>query len=225
MAKICNISDTHNMHKGIQPGSGDILIHAGDATGRGWKHELEDFIEWFAKQDYTHKIYVPGNHDIGLEEHYEERSKWFTDAGIILLNDESIVLSGVSVNDYEMYDLKIHGSPITPNFGSWSFMRARGEQIQAHWHKIPDDVDILVTHGPPHGILDDVGPNMWDQPSHVGCEMLWTRVNQVKPRLHVFGHIHEGYGTFKMGDTEFINASQLDEYYKLVNLPIIRNLK
>lgn len=223
MAKITAISDTHTMHYNMHVGSGDILIHAGDATGMGYEHEIRDFIEWYHKQDYEHKIYVPGNHDIGLERCWEERSKWFTDAGIIILKDESVVLKGVSIDDFEEYSIKIHGSPYTPNFGRWAFMRARGEQIKAHWHMIPEDTDVLVTHGPPYGILDEVetfgSPNIGQ---HVGCEMLWERIQQVNPKLHIFGHIHEGAGTLKLGNTEFINASQLNEFYNLVHTPIER---
>jgi len=211
---ITLISDTHNQHSMVRMGSGDVLIHAGDATGMGRKNELKAFIEWYSEQDFTHKIYVPGNHDIGLEQNYEERSKWFTDAGIVLLNDESIIID----------DVKIHGSPITPNFGRWAFMKARGEQIQQHWHKIPSDTDILITHGPPHKILDEVQDTWRGGSINTGCEMLWDRVRQVEPKIHVFGHIHEGAGSAKMGKTEFINASVLDERYTMTNNPIVRKL-
>lgn len=212
--KLVIISDTHNQHSMIRLPSGDVCIHAGDATGMGHEHELKAFIEWYSEQDFEHKIYVPGNHDIGLEHHYEERSKWFRDAGIIILNDESMIIEGH----------KIYGSPITPNFGRWAFMRARGEQIQQHWHKIPSDTDILVTHGPPHGVLDEVEDTWRSGIINTGCEMLWDRVQQVEPKCHIFGHIHEGYGSIKVGKTEFINASQLDERYNLVNTPIQRDL-
>lgn len=221
--KLVAISDTHNMHDKIVVPSGDICIHAGDATGRGWEHEVRNFIKWYSKVDCEHKIYVPGNHDIGLEKNYDEWSTWFTDAGITILNDESVIIEGVSTHDFKEYKIKIHGSPITPNFGHWAFMRARGEQINKHWMQIPGDVDILVTHGPPNGILDEVY-NMWDEGQHTGCEMLWRRILQVKPKIHIFGHIHEGAGSFQMADTEFINASQLDECYSLAHKPMVRHL-
>lgn len=203
--------------------SADIGIHSGDATGRGWEHEVKDFIAWYAAQDIEHKIYVPGNHDVELEKNFDEWRVWFEEAGIIILNDESVVLEGTSTHDFDEYKIKIHGSPITPNFGRWAFMRARGEQINKHWMMIPSDTDVLVTHGPPHGILDEVY-GAWDDVEHVGCEMLWKRVEQIEPKLHIFGHIHEGAGTLKLGNTEFINASQLNEYYNLVNKPIVRHL-
>jgi Icc-related predicted phosphoesterase len=225
MAKICFISDTHNQHSKVRLESGDIIIHAGDATGMGYEHEIKNFIEWYSKQKYKYKIYVPGNHDIGLEQNYEEYSKWFKDSGIILLNDESVILNGFSTEDYSDYKFKIHGSPITPNFGRWSFMRARGEQINKHWMKIPKDTDILVTHGPPKFILDEVVRFNWGDVDNTGCEMLAHRVTQVQPKIHVFGHIHEGAGFIIRDDIEYINASQLDERYKKVNEPIYRDLK
>jgi Icc-related predicted phosphoesterase len=223
MAKVCFVSDTHNAHDKLNLEPVDIIIHSGDATGMGHETQLKNFIEWYAEQDAEHKIYVPGNHDIGLEEHYEERSKWFEEAGIILLNDESVILDDFSYHDFEDYNIKIYGSPITPNFGRWSFMRARGHQINEHWKKIPEDTDILVTHGPPKYILDQV-INTWDDQASVGCEMLAKRVIDVKPKIHAFGHIHEGYGTAERYGTEFINASIMDEGYILVNDPVYRNI-
>lgn len=218
MAKICFISDTHNAHDELKLEPCDIIIHSGDATGMGREAELRNFIEWYADQKAEHKIYVPGNHDIGLEKHYEERSKWFEEAGIILLNDESVIL-----DDYD-YNIKVHGSPITPNFGRWAFMRARGSEIDEHWKKIPEDTDILVTHGPPENILDYVY-NFWDDLESVGCEMLANRVITIKPKIHAFGHIHEGYGTINTYGIEFINASCMNEGYRLVNAPVYREVK
>ena len=172
------------------------------------EEELRDFIEWYTKQDYKCKIYVPGNHDVGLENDYEERSKWFRDAGIVLLNDQSVTIEG----------LKIHGSPITPTFGRWSYMKDRGHDIKQHWDLIPEDTDILITHGPPYGFGDIVSG------MYVGCEDLYRRVNEVNPKIHVYGHIHEGAGCINMGNTEFINASMLNEHYKVVHKPIFRDL-
>ena len=220
MARIVCISDTHNQHEYMNIPDGDIIIHAGDATGRGWQYEIESFIQWYSGLDFQHKIYVPGNHDIGLEENFDEWSQWFKDAGIILLT-----VDGISHHDWEEYEIKIHGSPITPNFGNWAFMKARGEQINKHWMYIPNDTDILVTHGPPYGILDNVGPNMWDDDISVGCEMLWKAVERIEPKIHVFGHIHEGAGQMKVGNTHFINASQLDEMYKKIHVPTVVDLK
>lgn len=201
--RIVAISDTHNQHEAIEVGSGDILIHAGDATGMGYKYELKDFIEWFAKQDFKYKIYIPGNHDCGLEKEYRKRSQWFKDAGIIILNEESVSIDGV----------KIYGSPITPEFGNWAFTRKRGSQIKENWDNIPMDTDILITHGPPQGILDEISNYFQHGGTHAGCEELLKRVKEVKPRYHVFGHIHEDHGEITIDLTTFVNASQLNERY------------
>jgi Icc-related predicted phosphoesterase len=223
--KLVIISDTHNHHDKLDVESGDVIIHSGDCSGRGWEHEIKNFIKWYSELDFTHKIYVPGNHEIGLEEKYDEWKVWFAEAGIDILFDETITVEGISTDDWEWYEYKVHGSPITPNFGSWAFMRARGEEIQKHWFKIPSDTDILVTHGPPHGILDEV-PSFWGPQGveHAGCEMLLARVKQVKPKLHIFGHIHEGYGSLVQDGVEYINASIMDESYTPVNQPTVRFL-
>lgn len=214
MTKLCFISDTHTYHNQIDTKSGDILIHSGDATFMGRRDELRDFIDWYSKQDYKHKIYVPGNHDVGLENDYEERSKWFREAGIVLLNDQSVTIEG----------LKIHGSPITPTFGRWSFMKDRGYDIRQHWDLIPGDTDILVTHGPAYG-FGDIVYGMYGPSEHVGCEDLYSKILDVQPKIHAYGHIHKGAGCINMGSTEFINASMLDEHYKVAHKPIFREIK
>jgi Icc-related predicted phosphoesterase len=112
--------------------------------------------------------------------------------------------------------LKIYGSPITPRFYNWAFMADRGNDIAGWWAAIPDDTDILVTHGPPHGIGDLV------RGRHTGCLELLKRVHEVKPTLHVFGHIHEGYGIYQSEEMEtiFANAAHMDGDYSPVNPPL-----
>ena len=122
------------------------------------------------------------------------------------MNDSGITIDGI----------KIWGSPIQPEFFNWAFNRKRGAEIDKHWQLIPDDTDILVTHGPPFGYLDETA-----RMERVGCVDLLKRIDEIKPKVHVFGHIHEGYGTaINDRDTLFINASVLDEHYRLVNEPI-----
>lgn len=224
MAKICCISDTHNNHSNIKIESCDIVIHAGDGTNFGRESEVKSLINWLSECDATYKIYVPGNHDIGLEKNIEEYSTWFKDAGIMLLNERSVVVDGFSVHDHHEYELKIYGCPITPRFGSWAFMANRGMDINKHWDKIDDSIDILVTHGPPYGMLDSV-PHHIEMVERVGCEMLIKAVERVKPKLHVFGHVHESAGSCKFDNVEFVNAAQCNEYNALVHKPIYVNLK
>ena len=221
--KLVMISDTHNFHNKMIVPSGDVIIHAGDATGMGKEWEIRAFIEWYSKLDFDYKIFVPGNHEVVLEYNYEEWSQWFTDAGIDILNENLLTVNGMSQYDWKEYEYKIYGSPITPQFGNWSYMKARGAEIKKHWDRIPDCTDILVTHGPPHMILDGV-PRFNGYVDFCGCEELANRVLHLEPKIHVFGHIHEGAGTIKEGNTEYINASQVDGNYSLVHSPIVRNL-
>ena len=224
MAKMACISDTHNNHNKIQLEPVDILIHSGDGTNFGRESEVNRLIDWLVEQDAQHIIYVPGNHDIGIEDNWEEYSKWFKDMGIEILRDESVTLTGVSIDDFEEYEIKIYGSPMTPQFGNWAFMEERGTAINKYWNLIERDSDILVTHGPPYGILDGV-PRFAGGVEHVGCEMLLPAVEQMSPKYHIFGHIHEGAGEVELKGIKFINAAQCDEYNTLIHKPIYIDYK
>jgi Icc-related predicted phosphoesterase len=122
------------------------------------------------------------------------------------LNDSGVEIEGMTV----------WGSPITPFFFDWAFNRHRGAHIRRHWDLIPAGVDILVTHGPPYGILDRTARGQC-----VGCEELLPVVERLRPRLHVFGHIHEAYGQVEVKGTRFVNASVLDLHYRRVNAPVV----
>lgn len=202
--RIVCISDTHELHRSIEVPDGDLLIHAGDITSRGEAHVMQDFLEWWAEQPHKHKVFVAGNHDFILE-HQKPR-----DVGY--LEDEEINVGGLTV----------YGSPMTPTFGDWAFMEERGAAIKKHWDKIPDNIDILVTHGPPHGILD-MTPPRWGS-KNAGCEALLKAVRRTKPLLHVFGHIHHSYGQVYSGGTNFVNAAICTERYIAENKPWVVNL-
>lgn len=199
--KIDCISDTHGKHKKIALPGGDILIHAGDVSGRGHSGEILPFLDWYAEQDYSHIILIPGNHDFGFEKEPERYVKECADRNITLLNDSGCIVEGI----------KIHGSPVQPWFYDWAFNRQRGADIKRHWDLIPEDTEILVTHGPPYGILDDA--NGRGYVNHVGCEELYKKVVQTKVKLHIFGHIHEGAGYKYLDGKTYVNASSLDGMY------------
>lgn len=210
--KITFISDTHNKHKHLTSkgmgnilGSGDILVHAGDSTSMGQKHEINEFLKWFSKTDFEHKIFIAGNHDFGFEEQTDIDQE-FKDLGITYLFDNDITIDGI----------KFYGSPWQPEFYNWAFNLPRGEELAAKWEKIPDDVDILITHGPAYGILDyaPIG-------GHVGCDELYRKIVEVKPKIHVCGHIHDSYGQKSMGGIEFLNASTLNDRYEYAHKPIV----
>lgn len=206
--KIVFISDTHERHKLLTDlPHADMIIHGGDITNRGKIQEVEEFINWFASLDYKYKIFIAGNHDFYFEDYtwYEIQQK--LPHGMYYLCN-----SGV-----EIQDITFWGSPVTPNFYNWAFMRNRGSEIMKVWQQMPSErLDVLITHGPPVGILDQCKDGRT-----VGCADLLSVVNEVKPKYHLFGHIHEGYGICKTEHTTFINGSVLDENYLLRNNPIV----
>ena len=200
--KFVVISDTHCQHHQLSLPAGDILIHAGDVSSRGHFTEINDFLNWFQNQNYKYKIFIAGNHDFYFEKEKAEKIKKIIPPGIIYLNDSGIKIEGINV----------WGSPISPWFFNWAFNRHRGEEISRHWKLIPTNTDILITHGPPYGILDKT-TNL----EKAGCEDLLKKINEIKPKFHLYGHIHEAYGSYDNGITTFINASVLDEKYILKN--------
>ena len=210
--KITFISDTHNKHKHLTSkgmgnilGSGDYLVHAGDCTSMGSKNEITQFLEWFSNTDFKHKIFIAGNHDFGFEQQTDIAQE-YKDMGVIYLFDNDVTIDGI----------KFYGSPWQPEFHNWAFNLPRGEELAQKWEQIPNDVDVLITHGPAYGILDyaPIG-------GHVGCEELYRKIVEVKPKIHVCGHIHDGYGQKTMGGIEFLNASVLNERYEHAHKPIV----
>ncbi|QTE22480.1 metallophosphatase domain-containing protein [Polaribacter cellanae] len=201
--KIVLISDTHGNHN-IRIPEGDVLIHAGDVSSRGRKTEIDAFIKWFQSQPHKHKIFIAGNHDFYFEEATQNNIK-INYPNLMYLNDSGCEIDGI----------KFWGSPIQPTFFNWAFNRNRGNEIKKHWDLIPNNTDILITHGPPHKILD-----LTKNEEYAGCEELKKKVLEIQPKLHVFGHIHEAYGKTTRNNTLFVNASLLDERYQNVNTPI-----
>ncbi|HEY1024467.1 MAG TPA: metallophosphatase domain-containing protein [Sphingobacteriaceae bacterium] len=208
---ILTLSDTHGKHrllKNLPPA--DMIIHAGDISKDGSERSTADFLNWFSALDYRHKIFIAGNHDFFFEEETDNYIKKVVPDNIIYLNDSGVTIDGIN----------IWGSPVTPRFFDWAFNRDRGKEIDRHWNLIPESTDILITHGPPNGILDYIQPGY-----HVGCEDLQKRVKKTKPLLHVFGHIHGAYGQYSNGKTTFINASIVDEQYEIKNPPILFDVR
>lgn len=209
------ISDTHTRHRQLKMPGGDILIHSGDATSQGHLKETLDFLDWFADQDYSHLIFVPGNHDMIFEQNLPLMQEECKNRGIILLVDSGIEIEGI----------KIHGSPVTPWFYDWAFNRRRTQEeqnkfgggfIKNHWDLIPADTDVLITHGPPHGILDYV-PRYGGAMEHVGCEELLKRIYEIQVKLHIFGHIHYACGHKYIDGRTYVNAANLNEQYTVQN--------
>jgi Icc-related predicted phosphoesterase len=205
--RIVCFSDTHGYHKKVKIPHGDVLIYAGDYTydQNDEVGQLTRFNKWLGKFSHDHKIMIAGNHDWLFErDHYHAAS---------------LVSNATYLNDSEAHvnGLKVWGSPITPAFNNWAFNRDRGEAIKRHWDMIPDDIDILVTHGPPRGILDEVegDTGYWmDQGKrkarerHVGCDDLLAAICRLKNlKLHVFGHLHGSWGNEVHGGIRYVNCS------------------
>lgn len=203
--KLVVISDTHGYHDhltGKLP-AGDVLIHCGDVSHRSDEQSVVNFAGWFDQQPFDHKICIAGNHDKFMS------SKWFSNS--IYLQDSECEIDGV----------RFWGSPWTPTFFDWYWMKDRGEEIAKVWHKIPDDVDVLITHGPPAGLGMLGAAGRHDSgPVDVGCENLRWKVDQVKPKVHCFGHIHEGYGITQIDETVFVNASYQHSKFRPVELTL-----
>jgi Icc-related predicted phosphoesterase len=192
--------DTHGLHDTIkQLPEGDVLIHAGDFMNAGFNpKEAISFNRWLGEQPFKYRVVCAGNHDRYFQNTPEVARSLLTSA--IYLENTGITIDGVS----------LWGSPYTPEFLDWAFMYQRGTSANRYWNQIPDDLDVLITHGPPFGILDQTAPGE----AHLGCEELLHAVEEKKPRIHVFGHIHGGAGSFQSEATRFINAAYLNELYR-----------
>jgi Icc-related predicted phosphoesterase len=218
--KILCISDTHNLHSDIpanlinnESGDIDVLIHAGDMTGRGSKKEVLPFLFWFDNLPFKHKILIAGNHDFWFEtaSSAEIEEVLSFRKNITYLNDSGIEIDGV----------KFWGSPVQPWFYDWAFNRVDGD-IKPHWDMIPSDTNVLITHGPIKGYLD-----MTMRGESVGCPYLRDRIGELKDlKLHVCGHIHEAYGKFEtVNGVQLVNASVLNHRYYMTNEPILIEIK
>lgn len=205
MTKLTVISDLHGAYYLLDLKPADILIICGD-IGICDQADLWQFNRWLDKQPFEYKVCISGNHDkYPFECGFKSIQKQLTNA--IYLENSGCEIRG----------LNFWGSPITPIFRDWYFMSDKNE-ISKYWDQISIFTDIVITHGPPFGILDYA----FCSKENVGCKKLLDRINFIKPQYHLFGHIHhEGGKTHRTEYTTFINASLMNEDYKLVNKPII----
>lgn len=251
------VSDTHSCpswNKAIP--DGDVFIHAGDLTLGGTKEQIEVTYRKIKNLPHKIKLVIAGNHDLGMDKDFMARhsnkmkrhgsgvnrsnqallrrmwnSREATAAGLIFLDHEATTINirGRAFN--------VFGSPYSPEFFDWAYMYPVDEDIWSPASKatiqrpgggVPDNTDILITHGPPFGVLDqiaNIGP--------VGCRFLLKRLGEVQPALHVFGHIHEGaeqgllrkyFGGGNGRETISVNAAVLDEHYRLSYRPTVIDL-
>lgn len=211
--KIACISDTHNDGLALSGfPEADVLVHAGDATTRGTVEQVKFFAKELSKHlkdsryhaGYQAIIFSPGNHDWLFEKEEQLARQIMTDHGIITLINEEFTYNGV----------KFWGSPVTPPFCNWAFNWKNDKRLHL-WESIPEDVDVVITHGPPKFILDEVVRyGLEDGIEHTGCPYLRQRLMKIKPQLHVFGHIHEGFGKCVKDGITYINAALMNESYR-----------
>ncbi|MBI2933881.1 MAG: metallophosphatase domain-containing protein [Planctomycetes bacterium] len=203
--RIVCLSDTHGFHDRIAVPPGDLLLHAGDFTMVGREDEIARFDAWLATLPHRRKVVIAGNHD-WLFQLEPARARSLL-AHAIYLEDSETTVEG----------LRIWGSPWQPEFARWAFNLPRGAPLASKWALTPSGIDLLLTHGPPRGFGDRTCGG-----ESVGCEDLLAALRRLRPRAHVFGHIHEGYGTWRDGETTLINAAVCDEaYYAPAHAPVV----
>ena len=216
------LSDTHNRHTKLKIPKCDVLIHCGDYSSMGYEREVRSFYRWLDEQPAKYLISVQGNHELG----WEKNPNLMTDIAkqecpnVILLNDSSTLIDGV----------KFYGTPVTPYFFNWAYNRGETPEdafkygvpyIKPHFDAIPNDINVLITHGPPFGVLDTVEGREGEP---LGSKTLLEAVKRVKPDIHVFGHIHSSNGEAHINGTSFYNVSICDEKYLATRTPRIINL-
>lgn len=189
--KVWHFSDTHRAHGFVPvPKNIDIAIFSGDCSNHRNPitnaPEVIEFLEWFAEQPIKNKIMIAGNHDTSIEQNIVTKEE-IESYGITYLYNNSITVEGI----------KIWGSPYTPVFGSWAFMKPR-HKLDAIWQSIPDDTDIIITHGPPKGALD-ISYNFDKTIERCGCSALMKRIVTIEPKIVMYGHIHNGKDLLNSG--------------------------
>jgi predicted phosphohydrolase len=189
--RIVAVADTHLSHDDLEMPPGDLLVHAGDLCRGGSLSELARAARWLHALPYAHKIVIAGNHDwaFSLSPH---EARALLGEGIVYLEDSEATVGG----------LRFWGSPWQPTFANWAFNLPRGAPLAEKWAAIPTGIDVLITHGPPAGIGD-----LCASGGHEGCADLRARIGQVRPRLHLFGHIHEDGGVWRADGVCFANVT------------------
>ncbi|XP_023236186.1 UPF0046 protein T07D4.2-like isoform X1 [Centruroides sculpturatus] len=224
---VC-MSDTHSLlsRRKFKIPPGDVFIHAGDFTRHGGYNEIIEFNNFLGNLSHKHKIVIAGNHELTFDqktissfEIKQAKKATGQDVPLDTAYFKNLLTNCIYLEDSltEVYNIKIYGTPWQPEYNNWAFNLPRGKECLEKWNMIPSGVDVLITHTPPvgHGDLCILG-------RRVGCvELLQTVQNRIKPKYHVFGHIHEGYGITTDGKTIFVNASTCNISYEPVNLPII----
>lgn len=205
--RIVVTSDTHSLHGQASLPSGDVLVHAGDMTRMGTLDELREFNRWAGTLDFRGIFVIAGNHDFCFEREHDAALRIVKN--FRYLQDQAFEFEGV----------KFYGTPWQPLFFNWAFNLRRGKALREKWDLIPDDTDVVIVHGPPHGHRD-----LTSGGDRSGCQELAAALERIQPTLCLFGHIHESYGVSTLGKTTCVNASIVDRSYKVANEPVVIDL-
>mmetsp|Transcript_20477 Transcript_20477/g.23202 ORF Transcript_20477/g.23202 Transcript_20477/m.23202 type:complete len:268 (+) Transcript_20477:49-852(+) len=227
--RIVVISDTHAQATKLDIPEGDILIHAGDFTNRGTSKEVKGFKKFLTSCSHPQKIVIAGNHDRCFEPEYYQAShkdapnpESFTIEKA--LQTKSLIESSCTYledSSVELYGYKFYGTPWVPYIWGAFNLKTEG-QLAEKWEKIPADCDILITHGPPHGIGDQTTRGMSVGSRSLAKKLLFEGENNIK--YHIFGHIHESRGIYQVGEKTFINAASLNHPSRDLRGPIVFDL-
>uniref|UniRef100_A0A7S0LGU6 Calcineurin-like phosphoesterase domain-containing protein n=1 Tax=Coccolithus braarudii TaxID=221442 RepID=A0A7S0LGU6_9EUKA len=226
-ARFVAISDTHNQESTMSVPMGDVLIHAGDFTQTGSIEQIASFSEWFGSLPHPRKVLIAGNHDLSLHRaSFEATSRRF---GLATPNPDGVcteatrILQSIPGCEYlcdsgtSAFGVTIWGSPWSPEFCHWAFNLPRGQPCRGKWCLIPAGTDVVVTHGPPLGHGD-----LCASEQRAGCLNLLDELqSRVRPKYHIFGHIHEGYGATTDGVTTYLNASSCSLRYRVEHAPLV----
>ena len=230
--RILCFSDTHEHHLKIPPQmfpECDIVICAGDFTKLGSAEATKSFCEWFSSLKAQFRIVIAGNHELTFDDYKNKPMMQTNIEKLLSKTTEPLERSKEIMNEYkndiiyledesvEVLGLKIYGSPSTNFWKEWGFYYP-DEEMNEIWSKIPNDIDILITHVCPLSDLDFVDGN------HAGCPGLRRAVERIQPSLHIFGHVHESYGVSKIGKTTIANVSILDKLRHVAHKPMLFEL-
>lgn len=212
MPRIVCISDTHGKHARIDLPEGDVLVHAGDCSNIGTVEEIGSFAAWMRQQPHRHKLFVPGNHDWAFSRTPDPKGPMGRGAGgpedlervLDLMDYAGVTVLGLPGGQYQaqVAGVSVVGLCGQRPFCGWAFDTPEPE-LANRWALIHEETDLLITHSPPHSVLD-----MNDQRWSCGSVTLRDRLEAMEepPNLHVFGHIHESRGVH-VSRTLSVNAS------------------
>lgn len=203
--KIVAVSDIHGKWNKLKIPECDVLISAGDYSFTGERHIVRNYHEWLNEQPATHIISGQGNHEVWVENNFEEAKQIALTACPRAFFVEE---GGITIDDINFWY-----SAITPWFHDWAYNRRAGRDIEEHWKKIPENTNVLITHGPPYGILDTVPFPDGTPKERVGCWTLNAYIERIKPDIHIFGHIHHSHGQKHENGISYYNVSVCDEQY------------